>query len=628
MNPIEKAIASGKPCAIVQRRADGMAHLLVGEALRLEHLRDIPRKKGTPRNASAFDSISAIPFAQVRERGYRAHDDGAKILCIETTEHHRLETEELIKYLPSEEIVMDAPVSYELDDQQYADVVRRVVEEEIGNGEGANFVIPRTAFAKIADFSVEKALSIFRRILEDEYGSYWTFCFLFEGTYLVGATPERHLEVLGNRVRMNPISGTFRKPRRPGKRLGEMKRLVLEFLNDQKEINELFMVVDEELKMMARMCKEGGMIIGPLVKEMSNLMHTEYLLSGHSDLDVIDLLRETMFAATVTGGPVQNACRIIEKYEPRARRYYASALALIGRDGSGQDYLDSPILIRTLEFDRAGNMSASAGATLVRDSKPAEEVEETKAKARAVLSGLESRNRATSGRAAPIWAHLYGDDDVNEALESRNQHLSGFWFFEQDMSHRKVEALSGKSIIIFDYEDDFCHMMAHMIRRMACRVEVKSPDDFDLAADTSDVVIVGPGPGNPTDDALPRIARGYRMVQQLLESGRKFMAICLGHQLLCRALGIPIKQKRIPHQGTQEDVDFFGRRERVGFYNTFVGVWSKAVPGFEVSCDPETKEIHAIRSKTCVGFQFHTESILTENGYQILQDAVIDLLGL
>ena len=132
MKPIEKAVASGKPCAIVQRRADGIAHLLVGEALRLEHLRDIPRKKGSPRSAPAFDSISAIPFAQVRERGYRAHDDGAKILCIETTEHHRLETEELIKDLPAEEIIMDTPVSYELDDEQYADVVRRVVEDEIG----------------------------------------------------------------------------------------------------------------------------------------------------------------------------------------------------------------------------------------------------------------------------------------------------------------------------------------------------------------------------------------------------------------------------------------------------------------------------------------------------------------
>ena len=40
-----------------------------------------------------------------------------------------------------------------------------------------------------------------------------------------------------------------------------------------------------------------------------------------------------MFAATVTGSPVQNACRVIERHEVGGRGYYAGALALIGTDG-------------------------------------------------------------------------------------------------------------------------------------------------------------------------------------------------------------------------------------------------------------------------------------------------------
>ena len=39
-----------------------------------------------------------------------------------------------------------------------------------------------------------------------------------------------------------------------------------------------------------------------------------------------------MFAATVTGSPVENACRLIKQYESEGRGYYGAALALIGRD--------------------------------------------------------------------------------------------------------------------------------------------------------------------------------------------------------------------------------------------------------------------------------------------------------
>ena len=76
---------------------------------------------------------------------------------------------------------------------------------------------------------------------------------------------------------MNPISGTFR--------LGSsdtdtLKPRFLDFLHDEKEIYELFMVVDEELKMMCDICDKGGQVLGPFLKPMSHLVHTEYFLAG------------------------------------------------------------------------------------------------------------------------------------------------------------------------------------------------------------------------------------------------------------------------------------------------------------------------------------------------------------
>ena len=56
-----------------------------------------------------------------------------------------------------------------------------------------------------------------------------------------------------------------------------------------------------------------------------------------------------MFAATVTGAPVENACRLIKKYETEGRGYYGAALALLGRDAAGRPTADSPIVIRTAD---------------------------------------------------------------------------------------------------------------------------------------------------------------------------------------------------------------------------------------------------------------------------------------
>ena len=95
------------------------------------------------------------------------------------------------------------------------------------------------------------------------------------------------------------------------------------------------MVVDEELKMMCDICNEGGQVLGPFLKPMTHLVHTEYLLAGRTARDVREVLRDTMYAATVTGSPVENACRLIREYEPEGRGYYGAALALLGRDADG-----------------------------------------------------------------------------------------------------------------------------------------------------------------------------------------------------------------------------------------------------------------------------------------------------
>ena len=464
---------------------------------------------------------------------------------------------------------------------------------------------------------------MFRRLLERERGAYWTYLFFTGDRYLIGASPERHVTVHGGDVRMNPISGTFRVPRE-----GEVKPQLMEFLADEKEIYELFMVVDEELKMMCDICSEGGQVLGPFLKPMTHLVHTEYLLAGRTERDPREVLRDTMYAATVTGSPVENACRLIAEYEPEGRGYYGAALAILGRDAEGGAVVDSPIVIRTADVGLEGRLTVTAGATLVRDSDAAYEVAETHAKAGGILSAFGLVPPAP--RLEIDLNEIATDEDVLLALNKRNRRLSQFWLDDQADADPDPR-LAGRSAVILDGADDFVNMLRHVLGVLGLTSTVVRHEDYEPGClDGADLVVVGPGPGDPRDGDDPKMAALRHAVRSLLAAGRPFLAVCLGHQALCHELGIPLTYKDIVFQGTQSAVTVDGRPERVGFYNTFVGrVGSDdaALPdGVRVDADPATGDVHHLVGPHYRGIQFHAESILTEHGYDLLHALVAGLL--
>jgi phenazine biosynthesis protein phzE len=626
--------------AVIRLRESPTVTLVGGSLDRLEKLADIPLEEGVPEAGRRFDRLVAVPFRQVTERGFVAHDDGTPLAVVDIETEREVPLADLIEALPDEEVAFEDQGGFDTSDEDYAEVVARIIREEIGNGEGANLVIGRHYRAQLRDWSGDKALTVLRRLLTSERGAYWTYCFWTGDRFLIGASPERHVSVHGGDVRMNPISGTFRlrgTPTGPTPGGGtavepDLKTRLLEFLADEKEIFELFMVVDEELKMMCDICHEGGQVLGPFLKPMTHLVHTEYLLAGRTRSDVRDVLRDTMFAATVTGAPVENACRLIHEYESEGRGYYAGALALIGRDEEGAPTADSPIVIRTADVSPEGAMKVTAGATLVRDSEPAHEVAETLAKAGGILSAFGLVPGAP-GAPSDI-ADLTQDEDVLIALNSRNRRLAKFWLTDQGGS-APAPSLAGKTIAILHGEDDFVNMLAHVfsVLGMGSRVvrheALLNEQGADGLFDDVDLVVVGPGPGDPRDHDHPKIAAYHEAIDGLLASGKPFLAVCLGHQVLCDRLGIGLDYKDIVFQGTQSSVEIDGREERVGFYNTFVGrLGENGLPeGVRVESDPATGDIHVISGPTFRGVQFHAESILTENGFALLRQLLLELLG-
>jgi phenazine biosynthesis protein phzE len=597
---------------------------LVGGRRRVvESILDVPLEEGAPEDGHIADRLLAIPFRQVAERGFEAHDDGTPLVVVDVESELEFSVAEVLDAIDDAGVEFEDRGGFETDDEEYARLVDTIIRDEIGQGEGANLVIGRHYRAQVAEWGAARALTVFRRLLERERGAYWTYVFFTGDRYLIGASPERHVTIHGGDVRMNPISGTFRIPRQ-----GHVTPRLLEFLEDEKEIYELFMVVDEELKMMCDICHEGGQVLGPFLKPMTHLIHTEYLLAGRTNRDPREVLRDTMYAATVTGSPVENACRLIKRYESEGRGYYGAALAILGRDPGGGPVVDSPIVIRTADVDLDGRLTVTAGATLVRDSDAAYEVAETHAKAGGILSAF--------GLVPPAphpdvnLTELVSDEDVLLTLNARNRRLSRFWLTDQAGSPPD-SALKGKSVVILDGEDDFVNMLRHVLGVLGMNSTVVRHDEYvDGVLDEHDLVIVGPGPGDPRDDDDPKMATIRAAVDVLLAQRRPFLAVCLGHQALCHRLGIALTFKDIVFQGTQSPVSIAGRTERVGFYNTFVGRLrdGQTLPdGVTVEADALTGDVHVVRGPHYRGIQFHAESILTENGYDLIHHLVREILA-
>ncbi|WP_368396421.1 anthranilate synthase family protein [Streptomyces sclerotialus] len=631
----------GTPFALIHRpHATGRdrLELLRGDISAVPRLADLPlagTAESDATRAGRHELLALLPYRQISERGYVCNDDGAPLLVMEVHDQQELSVARFLADAPDTPPAL-TDAGFDISDEDYADVVRKVLAEEIGRGAGANFVIKRSFVGTLDGYGPAAAVAFFARLLARETGAYWTFLVHTGERTFVGASPERHVSLESGTVTMNPISGTYRYPAS-----GPTVQGALGLLGDRKEREELHMVVDEELKMMTRICDPGVRVKGPFLKEMDRLAHTEYFIEGESALDVRHILRETMFAPTITGSPVENACQVLHQYEPKGRSYYSGALALIGRDVQGQRAMDSAILIRTAEIDRAGRIEVGVGATLVRSSDPGSEVAETHAKVAGLLSALRQEPSTTpAGTAAGRRAEpgfLSRDPRVARALQRYNDGLAPFWLGPAPAGAHVVDALAGRRVLVVDNEDTFTAMLGHQLRALGLSVTIRPWYDVpDPAVADADLVVVGPGPGDPRQTAQPKIAAVRRLVERLLVSRVPFVAVCLGHQVLSSVLGIDLVRKDVPNQGLQQEIDFFGRRLRAGFYNTFSGraaadradIDTASFTGpVEICRDARSGEVHGVRGAGFATAQFHPESLLTEDGPTVLRDLVTTALS-
>jgi len=270
------------------------------------------------------------------------------------------------------------------------------------------------------------------------------------------------------------------------------------------------------------------------------------------------------------------------------------------------------------------------GATLVRHSTAAGEVAETHTKAAGVLAALGVRVGAgPAGDRAPAYA---ADAEVQAALRRRNETLAPFWLVARDGTAYVEAALKGRTALVVDAEDTFTGMLTHQLKVLGLDVTLRSYTEIgDVAG--FDLVVPGPGPGDPRSTSDPKMAVLRSLVARLLAQGRPMLAVCLSHQILAGTLGLPLRRKPSPYQGMQRAIDLFGRPATVGFYSTFAATagsdWLDTVYGpIQVARDPDNGDVHALRGPSFASLQFHPESVLSEHGIALLRDLVVRLLGM
>ena len=435
----------------------------------------------------------------------------------------------------------------------------------------------------------EKPSTVFKRMRAKNPSPYGFFINLGEAEYLVGASPEMYVRVQGARVETCPISGTIKR----GADAIEDAYNIQSLLNSEKEASELTMCTDVDRNDKSRICEAGSVkVIGRRQIEMySRVIHTVDHVEGQlrEGFDAVDAFLTHMWVVTVTGAPKLWAMNFIEEHEKSPRRWYAGAVGWFHFNGN----LNTGLVLRTMRIE-SGVAEIRVGATLLYDSVPEAEEQETRLKASAFIDLL----RPTEKNALQV-----------PVIERHG---------------------AGKKALLIDHQDSFVHTLANYIRQTGAYVTTVRSEHalFYLQNKDFDLVLLSPGPGTPEDFNLSQT------IAEVLKKGTPLFGVCLGLQGIVEYFGGELGVLDYPMHGKASTINVL-RNTGIfaGFDKTFVAgryhslyAKTKLVPDvLEVTAMSEDNVVMAVSHKTLPihAVQFHPETILSlqnQAGFRIISN--------
>lgn len=226
------------------------------------------------------------------------------------------------------------------------------------------------------------------RVLRRINPSPYLYLLRLDGFDIVGSSPEALVTVTGRDVVTHPIAGT--RPR--GDTPARDRALEEELLADEKERAEHVMLVDLGRNDLGRVCEPGTVEVIEFMKvrRYSHVMHLEAGVVGtlRSDADALEAVLACFPAGTLSGAPKVRAMQIIDGLEVSRRGVYGGVVGYFDLAGNA----DMAIAIRTALM-KDGVAYVQAGAGIVADSVPANEDQEARNKAMAVVRAIGAADR-------------------------------------------------------------------------------------------------------------------------------------------------------------------------------------------------------------------------------------------
>jgi anthranilate synthase len=254
--------------------------------------------------------------------------------------------------------------------------------------------------------------------------------------------------------------------------------------------------------------------------------------------------------------------------------------------------INTGILIRTT-YLRDGYATYPAGATLLYDSDPASEEQETRLKATGFFRLL----------GAPAGA---------QAAEEEREPLK-------------------MKLLLVDNDDCFIHTLANYARQAGAEVVTyRAGTPFDvLDAVKPDMILISPGPKRPADFGVPEL------VKHAAHSGVPVFGVCLGLQGIVEAFGGELGVLPYPMHGKPSTVRHRGQgvfeglpaEIEVGRYHSLYAIPGRMPASLEVTAESSDGIIMGIRHRELPieAVQFHPESILTaagDTGLKMMRNAL------
>lgn len=245
--------------------------------------------------------------------------------------------------------------------------------------------------------------------------------------------------------------------------------------------------------------------------------------------------------------------------------------------------INTGILIRTVHL-RDGIARYGVGATLLYDSVPALEEEETRMKATGFFRALRAGVKAT----ATAGSHS--------------------------------TAGQGIKLLLIDNDDCFIHTLSNYARQTGADVvtyRAGIPHEL-IAKIAPNLILISPGPGRPADFGVPDL------VKFLAQAGMPLFGVCLGLQGIVEAFGGELGVLDYPMHGKPSVVfhhnqgvfEGLPQRFKVGRYHSLFARKETFPACLEVTAESEDGVIMGLRHRELPieAVQFHPESILTLDG--------------